>query len=148
MNYELYPLRLAPGTEFATGNVMKDRKLLIVDDDPHLVRLLEISFRNSRYETWSASSGNEAIDLWKEHDFDVVLLDLILPYYGGFRLCQTFRGDGDRPAAHVLIMTGDESDDTREMALECGADDLIHKPFDPKALVETLETLEPAAAGG
>jgi two-component system, OmpR family, alkaline phosphatase synthesis response regulator PhoP len=132
----------ASGTEFALGGVMKDRKLLIVDDDPHLVRLLEISFRDSRYETWSASSGNEAIDLWKEHDFDVVLLDLILPYYGGFRLCQTFRGDDERRAAHVLIMTGDESDDTREMALECGADDLIHKPFDPRKLVEALETLE------
>jgi DNA-binding response OmpR family regulator len=127
---------------------MKDRKLLIVDDDPHLVRLLEISFRDSRYETWSASSGNEAIDLWKEHDFDVVLLDLILPYYGGFRLCQTFREGDERPAAHVLIMTGDESDDTREMALESGADDLIHKPFDPKTLVETLETLETTTAGG
>jgi two-component system, OmpR family, alkaline phosphatase synthesis response regulator PhoP len=127
---------------------MKDRKLLIVDDDPHLVRLLEISFRDSRYETWSASSGNEAIELWKDHDFDVVLLDLILPYYGGFRLCQTFRGAGRDHPCHVIIMTGDESDDTREMALECGADDLIHKPFDPKDLVETLETLEPAAHAG
>ena len=117
---------------------MEMRKLLIVDDDPHIRKLLKLYLRNSGFELSEAATGEEAIQLFDRENFDVVLLDLILPYYGGFRLCQKFKGmTGRNP--YIVIMTGDDSDETRSTAKEVGADDFIAKPFSAEEVVAKLE---------
>jgi DNA-binding response OmpR family regulator len=120
-------------------------KLLIVDDDPHIRRLLHLYLRNSPYEVYEAATGEEAIQLNAEHDFAVVLLDLILPYYGGFRLCQKFKGENGSEPPYVIIITGDDSTETRATAAECGADHFIGKPFFAEDLVMLIPPPRPAA---
>lgn len=116
-------------------------KMLIVDDDAHIRRLLKIYLRNSGYELYEASTGEEALKAFGEETFDVVLLDLILPYYGGFRLCQKFKGQRGDGTPYVIIITGDDSPETRATARECGADDFIGKPFSAADVATRLKHL-------
>lgn len=112
------------------------KKLLIVDDDPHIRRLLSIYFRD-RFEVFSASEGDEALDIWERESPDVILLDLILPSHGGFGLCKDFRAGPTQPI--IIMITGEEGEDTREVATECGVDGFLLKPFDPKDLVALVD---------
>jgi len=102
-------------------------KLLIVDDDPHIRKLLRIYLRQSDYEVFEAANGEEATAQVEQHRFAVILLDLILPHFGGFTLCQKFKATEQPP--RVVIITGEDSPETRTMAEECGADDFLPKPF-------------------
>lgn len=114
-------------------------RLLIVDDDPHIRRLLRIYLRDSPFEIFEAATGDEAVALLDKQPFDVVMLDLILPYSGGFSLCQRFKQASASP--YVIIMTGEDSSETRQTALDCGADDFLAKPFEPAAVRERLAAL-------
>jgi len=116
------------------------KRVLVVDDDIHVRKLLTLYLSVGGFEVVEAASGDEALRLWGgEGAFDLVLLDLILPHHGGFRLCQRFK---ERDAnSIVIIMSGDDSAETRSSAKECGADDFISKPFEPTALVSRLKEL-------
>jgi two-component system OmpR family response regulator len=116
------------------------RKLLIVDDDVHIRRLLKIQLRQSGYEIHEAGTGEEATSLLEEHQFDVVFLDLILPYYGGFRLCQKFRSSGGHQP-FIIIITGDDSPETRTTAEECGSDAFLAKPFSEQDVMALIESV-------
>jgi len=105
---------------------MKSR-LLVVDDDTYIRRLLQIYLTNSGYEIHQAGTGEDAVRIFDETKFDVIFLDLILPAFGGFRLCQKFKSSDHPP--YVIIMTGDDSPETRASAKEYGANDFLAKPF-------------------
>lgn len=116
------------------------RKLLIVDDDVHIRKLLKLQLRRSPFEIHEAGTGEEATALLEKHDFEVVLLDLILPYYGGFRLCQKFRSSsGHQP--FIIIITGDDSPETRATAEECGSDAFLAKPFTEDELMALIDSV-------
>lgn len=114
------------------------RKLLVVDDDPHIRKLLRLYLRSSDFDVFDAATGEEALSLFSEHDFHTILLDLILPYLGGFRLCQRFKGTAGK-SPRIIIMTADDSPETRATANECGADEFLAKPFDAVKVREMIE---------
>lgn len=111
-------------------------KLLIVDDDPYIRRLLQIYLRDSGCIIAEAATGEEALELLANETFDVLLLDLILPYHGGFLLCQRARETG--ASSFIVIMTGEDSPETRATAVECGADLFLAKPFTREQLLAAL----------
>lgn len=115
------------------------RKLLLADDDPHVRRLLRFHLRQTPFEVLDAATGEDAMALLDTHRFDVVVLDLILPQHGGFRICQRIRRDAD-PQPFVIIITGDDTPETRDMAKEVGADAFLAKPFEPAALIELVNS--------
>lgn len=118
------------------------RRILIVDDDPHIRRLLILYLRDPGLEVQEAATGEEALALLNSQTFDVVLLDLILPSYSGFRLCQKIKNpetEGSTP--HVIIITGDDSPETRATAEEYGADDFLAKPFAASEVVAKIGAL-------
>jgi DNA-binding response OmpR family regulator len=117
------------------------KKLLIVDDDPHIRRLLRIYLRDSGFLIAEAATGEEASTRMSGEHFDVILLDLILPYQGGFVLCQ--RAKDLREPPWVVIMTGEDSPESRATATECGADAFLAKPFTR----EDVDTVLPKARG-
>lgn len=116
-------------------------KLLIVDDDPHIRRLLKIYLRETPYEVFEAANADEAEKLLVQHHFDVVLLDLVLPYHGGFGLCQRFKTARQGRVPYVIMMTGEDSPETRETAKDCGADDFLGKPFEARKVRERVISL-------
>lgn len=107
----------------------QQRKLLIVDDDVHIRRLLRLYLRDTPYEILEAATAEEAEAAFQKHELDVVLLDLVLPYFGGFALCQRIKAAPKSP--YVIMMTGETSPETREQANECGVDEFLAKPFNP-----------------
>jgi len=116
-------------------------KLLIVDDDVHIRRLLKIYLRSSGFELFDAASAEEALTVFGQHDFDVIILDLILPFYGGLRLCQKFKAKESEPKPFIIIITGDDSTETRESTAQAGADQFIGKPFTREQIVDVVTRL-------
>ncbi len=102
-------------------------KLLVVDDDLHIRRLIAIYLRDAGFEVTEAATGEEGLQIAQGEPFDIILIDLILPHYGGFRLCQKLKSTATPP--RVVITTGDDSPQSRDLAKESNADGFLAKPF-------------------
>jgi DNA-binding response OmpR family regulator len=116
---------------------MAKRRLLVIDDDVHVRKLLSLYGKAAGFDVREAASGDEALREMAEQPFDVVLLDLILPQLGGLRLCQKLKENDDR-RPYIVVMTGDDSSEIRFSAKEAGADSFVSKPFDPGTLMAEL----------
>ncbi len=101
-------------------------RILAIDDNPQIIKLVTVNLQARGYIVQSASSGEEAIDQFKIGQFDLVLLDLILPGISGIDVCRWIREQSDVPII-VLSARGDE--ELKVSALDAGADDYVTKPF-------------------
>jgi DNA-binding response OmpR family regulator len=114
-------------------------KVLVVDDEPDIVRYLEHVLRRLGYETASAANGAEALEKAAADPPDLVLLDVMMPVMDGFAVC---RGLRERPATRlvpVVVMTAMQGVDNRVKLLEYGADDVLTKPVDERELVARIQ---------
>ena len=116
-------------------------RILIVEDDPSIVTLLEYNLKASGYDVVSATSGEEGELLTKEQPFDLVILDWMLPEMSGIELCGRLRRAGKRHSLPVLMLTarGEEADKVR--GLKTGADDYVVKPFSVPELMARVTAL-------
>jgi two-component system alkaline phosphatase synthesis response regulator PhoP len=112
-------------------------RILIVDDEPQMVRGLEDNLRFEGYQTLAAASGQEGLDLAFREGPDLVLLDVAMPGLSGWDVLRTLRRKGIDIPVVMLTARGEEAD--RVLGLELGADDYITKPFSPLALLRTVE---------
>lgn len=101
-------------------------KALVVDDEKLIVKGLKFSLEQEGYQVDCAYDGQEAIDKAKENEYDVILLDLMLPVYNGYEVCQQIREFSDMP---IIMLTAKGDDMDKILGLEYGADDYITKPF-------------------
>ena len=101
-------------------------RVLVVDDEKLIVKGIRFSLEQDGYEVDCAYDGDEAIERAKEREYDVVLLDVMLPGHDGFEVCQTIREFSEMPI-NMLTAKGDDMD--KILGLEYGADDYITKPF-------------------
>lgn len=111
-------------------------KVLVVDDDVHLRRLMTIYLRDEGHDVAQAGGGEEALHLAAREHFDVALVDLILPQYGGPRLCEKLKALNAPP--RVIISSGDDSAQARELARKSGSDDFLAKPFTREQLLHVI----------
>ena len=102
-------------------------KALVVDDEKLIVKGLKFSLEQEGYEVDCAYDGQEAVDKCKEKEYDIVLLDLMLPILSGYEVCQQVREFSDMP---IIMLTAKGDDMDKILGLEYGADDYITKPFD------------------
>jgi len=109
----------------------KKSKILVVDDENSIRRLLETRLLMLGYEVVTAADGIEALDIFRNQVPDLVVLDVMLPQLDGYGVCQELRKQSDIPII-MLTALGDVAD--RLMGLELGADDYMGKPFSPKEL--------------
>jgi len=121
-------------------------KILLVEDDPSLVVLLEYNLAAAGYEVSTARSAEEGQLLLAEERFDLVVLDWMLPDMSGIELCAIIRRSSHHPTLPVLLLTarGDEADRVR--GLTTGADDYVVKPFSIPELLARLKALLRRAA--
>ena len=101
-------------------------KALVVDDEKLIVKGLKFSLEQEGYEVDCAYDGQEAVDKCKEKEYDIVLLDLMLPILSGYEVCQQVREFSDMP---IIMLTAQGDDMDKILGLEYGADDYITKPF-------------------
>ena len=113
------------------------RRILIIDDDASLAEMLELVLRQEGFEpTWCAS-GDAALEVFRSAQFDLVLLDLMLPGLDGGAVCRRIRADSGVPI--VMLTAKSDTGDVVD-GLEAGADDYIAKPFKPRELVARVWT--------
>ncbi|MBN2285066.1 MAG: response regulator transcription factor [Tissierellales bacterium] len=103
-----------------------ESKILIVDDEPLLVKGLKYSLEQDHYVTDAAYDGKEAIEKFEKGNYDLIILDLMLPEIDGLEVCQRIRERSDVP---IIMLTAKGEDMNKILGLEYGADDYMTKPF-------------------
>ena len=101
-------------------------RVLVVDDEKLIVKGIRFSLEQDGYEVDCAYDGEEAIEMAKKTEYDIVLLDVMLPKHDGFEVCQAIREFSDMP---IVMLTAKSEDMDKILGLEYGADDYITKPF-------------------
>lgn len=101
-------------------------KALVVDDEKLIVKGLKFSLEQEGYEVDCAYDGQEAVDQAQNNEYDIILLDLMLPVFDGYEVCQKVREFSDVP---IVMLTAKGEDMDKILGLEYGADDYITKPF-------------------
>lgn len=102
------------------------KKVLVVDDEKLIVKGIKFSLEQDDMVVTPAYDGTEAVELAKNNDFDMILLDVMLPGLSGFEVCQAIRDFSDVP---IIMLTAKGDDMDKILGLEYGADDYITKPF-------------------
>lgn len=115
---------------------MSERRVLVCDDEPQIVRALRVVLREAGFKVIAASDGEEALDRAAVQPPDAAIIDLVLPDVDGVEVCRRLREWTEMPII-VLSAVGDEAEKVR--ALEAGADDYVTKPFGPRELVARLQ---------
>ena len=117
---------------------MAAQKILVVDDDKHIVELIKLYLTKEGYEVKEVYDGKEAVEQAQKYDPQLILLDLMLPGMDGYQVCTEIRKKSNVP---VIMLTAKGETFDKVLGLELGADDYIVKPFDPKELVARVKAL-------
>lgn len=116
-----------------------NRKILIVEDELSIRKLIAFNLQRSNFEVLEAGDGRIALKLVEEHSPSLVILDLMLPDMDGFEICTIIREKN--PLLPIIILSARGQDMDKIMGLELGADDYIVKPFNPLELVARIRTV-------
>ncbi|NLG56849.1 MAG: response regulator transcription factor [Clostridiales bacterium] len=114
------------------------KRILLVDDEPILIKGLKYTLEKDGYETLVAYDGEEALTLFRENEVDLILLDVMLPKIDGITVCQRIREVSNVP---IIMLTAKGEDMDKILGLEYGADDYMTKPFnilEVKARIKTI----------
>jgi DNA-binding response OmpR family regulator len=113
--------------------------VVVVEDDPNIADLVDLYLRREGFRVLLASDGQKGLDLWRQEDPWIVLLDVGLPGpLDGFDVCREIRG---RSSVPVLFLTARDDEVDRILGLELGADDYVVKPFSPRELVARVRAV-------
>ena len=115
---------------------MEKVTILVIEDEAKIADLIKIYLEREGYLAFIVSDGNQALDAFKEHQPDLVILDLMLPGLDGLEVCRLIRQISTVP---VLILTAKDEETDKIIGLSIGADDYITKPFSPKELVARVK---------
>jgi DNA-binding response OmpR family regulator len=110
-------------------------KVLVVDDELGILKILGIKLKISGYEVISAMDGEQALDLVESTKPDIMLLDIIMPGMDGFQVLEKMQ-----PADHIPVIVLSARVENRSKAIEMGATDFVAKPFDVRNLVNKIDT--------
>lgn len=114
------------------------KEILIIEDDPEIIKLLEIHLTDLIYQTSMAADGALGLKMALEKDYDLILLDLTLPSMDGVEICKRLR---TQKATPVIMLTAKSEEIDRVLGLEIGADDYITKPFSIRELLARIKAV-------
>lgn len=121
--------------------IKEAEKILIVDDEGNLRKLLFVTLGYGRYKLYQASNGTEALEVARKVKPDVIILDIMMPgAVNGLDACRQIKQDPDLKHAYVVILTALGQKTDREAAASVQADAYMVKPFSPIELIELIET--------
>lgn len=117
---------------------MAKHKIMVVDDEPNIVKLVRISLELANYEVIEAFSGTEALEKVRDVVPALFLLDIMMPGLNGYDVCKRLKADERTKHVPVVMLTAKGQKGDAEEGLKAGADDYIIKPFDPFELNEQV----------
>lgn len=115
-----------------------NKKILIVEDEPTLQRIIKTYFEKNNYIVYTADNGEEAVKTFKETVLDLIILDIMLPKMNGFEVCKIIRSSSDVP---IIMMSALGEEHNMLTGYSLKVDDYIVKPFPPKVLVAKVNNL-------
>lgn len=116
-------------------------KILVVDDEPDALELIEFNLKAGGYDVVTAADGSEAVKKARAVAPDLILLDLMLPEIDGLEVCKILRRDATTAATPIIMLTAKAAEIDRILGLELGADDYVTKPFSPRELSLRIKNL-------
>ena len=117
---------------------MPGRKVLVVDDDTKTVELVKLYLLRDGYKVFTASEGNQALDVARQVHPDLMVLDLMLPGVNGLEICRTIKNEFD---VLVIMLTARTTEEDKLTGLGIGADDYVTKPFSPRELAARVRAV-------
>ena len=112
--------------------------MLLVDDDPAMLRMLEVNFRLSGFNVRTAQRGDEAVDLAIATSPDALVLDVMMPGLDGYQVAARLRQETALARTPIVFLTARTQDDDRAKGEAVGGSEFVTKPFDPAVLVDTI----------
>lgn len=119
----------------------KARKVLIADDEPDILEILKFNLDNEGFEVFTAKDGDEALEKARNHQPDLVILDVMMPKKNGVEVCRLLRAQPAFSETLIIFLTAVNDESTHIKGLETGADDYISKPISPKVLLSRVNAL-------
>lgn len=116
-------------------------RILVVDDEPETVELVEFNLRQAGFDVSTAADGAEAVKKARAQLPSLIVLDLMLPEVDGLEVCKMLRRDTNTASVPILMLTAKAAELDRVLGLELGADDYVTKPFSPRELVLRIKKL-------
>lgn len=110
-------------------------KILVVDDEPDIIELVKYNLVREGFTVDSAESGDRALKKIRSEEYNLVILDLMLPIIPGLELCRILKSDKNTSRIPIIMLTAKSDETDKIVGLEMGADDYITKPFSPRELV-------------
>lgn len=120
---------------------MNGHKILIADDEPDILEILEFNLTSQGYKVTTAKNGDEAIEKAKKTSPDLIILDIMMPGKTGIEVCNILRTQTQFQQTLIVFLTAMSDENTEIRGLETGADDYITKPISPKVLVSKVNAL-------
>ena len=123
------------------GSKDQSSRILIVDDDPSILKLMSRTLEHYGYKVETCSNGFEAgicVMRFRPH---LIILDLIMPYLDGFQVCRLLKQDTETASIKIIAISGHSTDANIERVLECGADIFLRKPLSKTMLIEQIDAL-------
>lgn len=119
------------------------KKILIVDDQPEVRELVDVTLRIGEYTIWQAANGDQALTVAHAEHPDLILLDVMMPNSSmdGFEVCRRLKSNPETQNIYVVMLTARGQDTDLEMGRQVGADDYFTKPFSPLQLMNKVEEL-------
>ena len=120
---------------------MPDAKVLLVDDDPVILKLLQVNFEMEGYTVMTAADGVEGLEKARSERPDIVLLDIMMPRMDGLQVTQALKGDESTKDIPIILLSAKAQASDIQAGRDMGADDYLTKPFDPLELLERVGDL-------
>ncbi|MEK9149462.1 MAG: response regulator [Candidatus Desantisbacteria bacterium] len=117
------------------------KKILVIDDELHIRKIIEIKLKGAGYEIFTAEDGEEGLRKASELLPDLIILDLLMPKMDGFELCQTLKEKDATRNIPIVALTALAQKSEIEKARQAGADKVLTKPFSPRDLLSEVEEI-------
>ena len=124
------------------------KKILAVDDERHIVRLVEVNLQRAGYEVVTAYDGREALEKVKAENPDLVVLDVMMPYMDGFEVLKNLKADPATAEIPVIMLTAKAQDADVFRGWQSGVDCYLTKPFNPMELISFVKRIFKSLEGG
>ncbi len=115
------------------------KKILVVDDEPLLVALVKLRLESQGYEVVVAYDGVQALEAVKHSQPDMIVLDIMMPAMKGDEVCRRLRTNQQTKNIPIVVLTGSQHREFADLCLECGADEVLLKPFDSQELLQLIK---------
>lgn len=120
---------------------MSKERILIVEDDKHISKLVKYNLEKAGFECTVATTGEKALEILDKEPVDLIILDIMLPKMDGFQTCKQIKQERKLSALPIIMLTAKSEEVDRVVGFELGADDYVVKPFSPRELVLRVKAI-------